>query len=336
MLLNKKQIAAILAAAAGVLWIYQKRNAILSVLTVFAYAAGFLVLLSPVCTVLEKRGFGSSVSAIASISMVLSAVVLLFSLLLPYLIVNTTTLLKKILPVATDIARNVLAFLNQSDYYQIQPQGLHQMLANLIPSLSAHAARGGITVASQSGKWIFSVILAYYLLRERKTVGYYLLLCFPVSSRIPALQAARGCRNALLGYLSGTIKTSVFVAAVMYVGLLLLDIENAFFLAVLMGLFEILPYVGPFLGAAPVVLSALSNGMQTAGMAILLVLLVQQIENSFAGPYFTATSTSIHPLAAIVSVFVFGSIGGVWGILLAIPVLVSVRSVLWSIQKYRR
>jgi len=332
---GKKHLATAFAVAAGVAFIYQNRYAVISILGVFAYAVGLLILLSPLCTALEKKGFTSSAAAVSSIGLVLMAIVMLFALFIPYLVLNTTVLMRRILPVAGDVVKKTISFLNQSSFYPIQPQNLHQLFTSTIPSISAYAARGGLAVASRSGKIIFSAILAYYLLCERETVVRYILLCFPIASRLSVLRAACGCRNALLSYLSGTLKTSLFVSAVMYIGLLLLDIENAFFLAVFMGLFEILPYIGPFLGAVPVVLSALSNGLQTAGLSLLLVLLVQQIENSFAGPYFTATSTSIHPLAAIVSVFVFGSIGGVWGILLAIPLLVSVRSVLWSMQKSR-
>ena len=70
-------------------------------------------------------------------------------------------------------------------------------------------------------------------------------------------------------------------------------------------------------------------GRVTAGQPILAV---QQIEGNFVTPYFTASSTSIKPLSALIGVFVLGSLMGLWGVVLAIPLIVTVRSVLWSIR----
>ena len=64
-----------------------------------------------------------------------------------------------------------------------------------------------------------------------------------------------------------------------------------------------------------------------------MVIVVQQLEGNFISPFFTASSTSIHPLAALVSVFVLGSLLGLWGILLAVPIVVTLRSVLWSMRQ---
>ena len=143
----------------------------------------------------------------------------------------------------------------------------------------------------------------------------------------------RGCRNAVMGYLSGVIKTSVFVFAATYLGLLVLGVRDALLLALFMGVFEILPYIGPMLASVPIVLSVLPMGLNTALLTLGLIVLIQQVEGNFVSPYFTASSTSIHPLAALVSVFVLGSLLGFWGILLAVPLVVTARSIFWSLQQ---
>ena len=87
------------------------------------------------------------------------------------------------------------------------------------------------------------------------------------------------------------------------------------------------------LAAIPIVLTTLSQGVYRALLALGVVLLVQQIEGNFISPYFTASSTSIHPLAALLSVFILGSLMGLWGILLAVPIVVTLRSVFWSLRQ---
>ena len=68
-------------------------------------------------------------------------------------------------------------------------------------------------------------------------------------------------------------------------------------------------------------------------LALAVIVLVQQVEGNFVSPHFTASGTSLHPLAALVSVFVLGSLFGLWGILLAIPVVVTLRSAIWSARQ---
>ena len=68
-------------------------------------------------------------------------------------------------------------------------------------------------------------------------------------------------------------------------------------------------------------------------LSLIVVVMVQQIEGNFITPYFTASSTSINPLSALISVFILGSLMGVWGIVLAIPLVVTLRSIMWSIRR---
>ena len=68
-------------------------------------------------------------------------------------------------------------------------------------------------------------------------------------------------------------------------------------------------------------------------LSLIVVVLVQQIEGNFITPYFTASSTSINPLSALISVFILGSLMGVWGIVLAIPLVVTLRSIMWIIRR---
>ena len=154
-------------------------------------------------------------------------------------------------------------------------------------------------------------------------------------SRGPVRNALIGCKNAAMGYLSGMVKTSVFVFFVTYMGLILIRVPNAFFLSVVMGLLEALPYAGPILAAIPILLSAATVSMQKTIYALLIIIAVQQIESNFAGPYFAASSTAIRPFTALAGIFVLGTFFGIWGILLAVPALTVIQSVIWSILQTR-
>ena len=329
----RRRVVFVLLLAAGGVYIYLHRSAFVNMLAVLLFSASFTLLLSPLCQRLECRGWTSAQAALASVGcLLLLALVVLLSFL-PYLVTHTVALIRRSAPMLNSMAQTCSTLLEQLGLHALQVQGLSDMLGATVSSMTAMLARGSVSIVTQAGRIGFALVITYYLLRERHLVANHLMLLIPLAWRTAFLSAMRGCRNAVMGYLSGVIKTSVFVFAATYLGLLVLGVRDALLLALFMGVFEILPYIGPVLASVPIVLSVLPMGLNTALLTLGLIVLIQQVEGNFVSPYFTASSTSIHPLAALVSVFVLGSLLGFWGILLAVPLVVTARSIFWSLQQ---
>ncbi len=329
----------VIAWAAGAVlvavYLYRKRQAVAGILMVFAFAAVFALLLSPACRALEKRGMRSSWAAAVTVFGFLLLLLLLLSAFVPYLIVHSAELIRRNAPTLLSILRQLGQLLQRMGMQGVGDLGSGNALAGVVSRVTAAAARGSMAIAAQAGQLFFALVVSYYLLTQRKRIGNELLLIVPLHRRASVLAALQACRNAAMGYLCGMFKTSVFIGAATYVGLKFLNVQDAFLLALFMGLFEILPYVGPVLASVPILLSCLPQGIDHALLALALLIFVQQLEGNFISPYFTASSTSIHPFAALVSVFVMGSLMGIWGILLAVPMVVLFRSVLWSLRQVR-
>ena len=316
-------------------FLYRKRAALLGMATVFAFAGAFTLLLAPVCRALEKKGMHPAWAAGIAVGGFVLAVLLIVLSFIPYLITRTIGLIRRNAPVWMAMLQQMGDMLDHMGLRGTGGQGLGDMLASMATGATALAARGSMAFAAQTGRIMFALVLSYYLLCERRRIANHLLLMVPSMRRAAVLSALMGCKNAAMGYLSGMLKTSAFVGVFTYLGLLLLGIQDALLLALFMSIFEILPYIGPVLAAAPILLSSLPLGWARTLMALALVVLVQQIEGNFITPYVTASSTSIHPLAALISVFVLGSLLGIWGILLAVPLTAAVFSLMGSLRKVR-
>lgn len=333
MTVSKKALLSALALALAALLVYQKRAAFFQIGAVLAFSCLFTLLLLPMCSFLEKKGLSSAAAALCCVLALLAATLLLVSSFIPYLVTRTVSLIRRLTPTLNNLLRDSGDLLKAFGFTGIREAGFPDALAAAMSRVTASIARSGMAVAAQTGRLVFALVISYYCLSERRLLGSHLLLCIPLRLRTSFLCAVRGCKNALLSYLSGLIKTSLFVGGATFVGLVLLGIPDALLLSLFMGVLEILPYIGPVLASVPILLSALSQGAVRAFIALLLVVLVQQAEGNIVSPYFTASSTSIHPLAALLSVFALGSLMGIWGVLLAIPLVVTVRSVLWSMQQ---
>lgn len=328
----KKGLLLTAAALAAAVFIFKKREALALLAAVLVLSCGFTVLLAPLCSRLERRGLSAPVSAAVSVSALVLSIALLLASFIPYLVAHCVDLIRTITPTLTGILAYLSQLLSGVGLNPGQGGRLTELMTASAAAVTGRLARGSVSFIRQAGTMGFSLVIAYYLLRERRRVSCHLILMIPIGKRTAFLRALQGCKTAVMGYLSGMLKTSLFVGLATFAGLALLGVRDAPLLALFMGVFEALPYIGPVLAAVPILLVTLPQGPGRALLSMLVVVLVQQIEGNFVSPYFTASGTSLHPLAALVSVFVGGSLFGLWGILLAIPFVVTARSVYWSVR----
>ena len=328
----KKGIAAMAALPLLFAFFYLTRKTWFSAAKILLLSGGFSLLAVPLCNRLEKQGMRKNAAALLGVLSI--ALVLFFFLLIfvPYLITGIIDFGKRIAP-------TLLMGIEQLDHELIRwgtnnsiKTDAAKMFASFLTPITARIAKGGIAFFAAAGHVIFALVIAYYLLTMRNLAKKYMLLLIPLHMRKMVVAALSGCANAVLSYLAGSLKTALFVSTATFVGLVLLGISDALLLAFFMGVLEFLPFIGPFLGALPILLAAIPLGISRSGLAMLLVFFVQQLESGIVGPYFTASSASIHPLTAIIGVFLGGSLFGIPGILLIIPTLIVARSIFWSIR----
>jgi hypothetical protein len=98
-------------------------------------------------------------------------------------------------------------------------------------------------------------------------------------------------------------------------------------LAILAGILELVPIIGPIISAIPIVLIGATDGIGGALAGLLLALAIQQIENNFLVPKIQGDATDLHPSIVIAGIVVGGSIGGILGAILALPVSAAFRDV---------
>lgn len=329
----KRRLIVLAGLILTVVFLYQKRRVFAQILSVFFLALLFTLMLAPLCKKLEQKGLQTSAAAALCIAALLALLTIVAAAFIPYLIAHSIDLIRRITPTLTGVTARLGDTLSQFGLQFQQKSSLTEVAASVMAALTSGIARTGFSFAKQAGELAFAVVIAYYLLKERIMLACHFQLLLPMDRRSSWITAALGCKNAILSYISGVLKTSAFVAGATFIGLSLLGVQDSLLLSLFMGVFEMLPYIGPVLASIPILLVTLPQGAAHAAAGLAVVILVQQIEGNFVSPYFTASSTSIHPLLALISVFVFGSLFGLWGILLAIPVVVTLRSLIWSMRQ---
>ncbi len=124
-------------------------------------------------------------------------------------------------------------------------------------------------------------------------------------------------------YLRGLVIVTLVVAVLFYIVLMIFNIKYAFFFAVFLALFNLIPYIGVFVSSVVVVLYSVATAdTMFVPIAILISLwLIQLFENNLITPYVIGSQVKLNPLVALIAIFVGASIWGVSGMILFIPIL---------------
>ena len=200
---------------------------------------------------------------------------------------------------------------------------------SLLPVITVAAGLLGTVVA-----YIIVPVWAFYLIKDRPALVAAAQRSLPAEWR-PDVQAVSTLTLRVFGqWLRGQLFLGITVGVATFIGLTILSVtvdpvfgRFAIFLSVIAGVFELLPIIGPILSAIPAILLALTAGPQAALAALILYLIVQQVENNLLVPKIQGDAVELHPTIVMVALVVGGSIGGLLGAILALPIAAASRDV---------
>ena len=177
-------------------------------------------------------------------------------------------------------------------------------------------------------------VWAFYLLKDRRELTVAVDRSLPPEWRADVWAIVRIVERVFSQWIRAQVFLGITVGVGTFAGLLILNAtvdpifgRFALLLAVIAGVFELLPIIGPILAAIPAVLLAMTAGPQAALAALVLYLLVQQLENNLLVPKIQGDAVELHPSAVMFSLVVGGAIAGLLGAILALPITAAGRNV---------
>lgn len=188
-----------------------------------------------------------------------------------------------------------------------------------------------ITAVTGTLAFVASLVIVpvwlFYVLNDQSQFMRTAVALIPARVRADVVNVARISDRILGKYLRGQLLLCVVVGVVTTIGLTALRVPFPAVLGLIAGIFEILPFVGPLLGAAPAVLVAVIQDPLLGLWTALLFIVIQQVENTVLVPRISGKAVELHP-ALIVLVLIIGSeVAGLTGAVLAVPVTAIIRDV---------
>lgn len=228
----------------------------------------------------------------------------------------------------------------------LEPEFVGTVLLRLVNAISSTLAQtglsapdteeiveAGLTAADAAISVITVLTLVFFWLISREVLQRFILALLPASQR----SGTRGAWNQIEGrmgyWLRGQLILMTTIGVLTTIAYLLLGLENAILLGVIAGLAEVIPIVGPAIGAIPALIVAVVSGGPELALAVAVVyVIIQVLEGQILVPVVMRRSVGLPPFIVIVSLLIGAAVAGLVGALLAVPVAAAGAVVLQNVQ----
>lgn len=206
------------------------------------------------------------------------------------------------------------------DYVQNLGDNLGPVLQNALNS-SGTLFSSLLSIGGIFGQVLLILLMSVYLMLDYSRVNSAMVHAFPRPWQPRVLEFSDQVGTAVGGYVRGQLLIATFIGVVVWLGLTMVGIPSAAAIGFLAGAFNIVPYLGPIIGATPALLLALT--LPNVALKVILVIVVfvtaNQIEGNFLSPYILSKTTDLHPVTVLVAILVGVALLGFAGALLAVP-----------------
>ena len=332
------------------------------ILMPFIYGAVIAYLLKPVCNCVEdflrrllpeKMGTAANMLAV-TVSLLFGILVVyaLIMMIVPQLITSVTTLYYTARNNLNDFVdwashQEIIAS-NQKllDFIETSYDNLQDTLDNIVrtklvpsmQSLLSGAALGVMSFVTFLKNIIIGVIVSVYLLASRKKFGQQckMILYSLIKPRWAdiILEEILYADKMFGGFINGKILDSAIIGVLCYIACLIFKFPSALLVSVIIGVTNVIPFFGPFIGAIPATLLILIQNPIKALWFVLFVLVLQQVDGNIIGPKILGNTTGLSSFWVLFAILLFGGLWGFAGMIVGVPLFAVIYDVIKKLVIY--
>ncbi|GMX62660.1 AI-2E family transporter [Paenibacillus elgii] len=307
------------------------------ILTPFAIALIISYVLNPVVTLLGARKVPRTMAVLLIYAVFITSATVVLMNLIPMFVRQLAELNDKMPDVAFK-AQSVVNGLNGLSFLPDSVRlGIQQSLSKLENGISLAIAEyiHGIGSTINTVFLLFIIpFVAFYILKDFQLIEKSTLAIVPKTHRKEIVSMLMDIDMALGNYIRGQFTVCMIVGLLAYIGYWLIGMPYALLLASVVAVFNIIPYLGPFLGAAPALIVASTVSWKMVLFVGLINTACQILEGNVISPQVVGRSLNMHPLVIIFALLVGGEIAGVTGLILAVPFFAVMKVILQHVFMY--
>lgn len=313
--------------------LYYLRDIVLSILTAIVIASA----VEPAARWFEKRKVPRALGVIIVYLLAFLIIALSFYLFVPAFLDNLAYIIAHL----PEYAQALEVWSLPGAFGEFSGAITVENIVNQIVGSLGIVAGGVFGVASNIFGGVLSfliiVVLSFYLAVQRDGISHFLRIVTPLKYESYVIDLWTRSQRKIGRWLQGQLILSVIVGIFVYLGLMILGVKNAFVLALLAAMFELIPLFGPILAAVPAIAVALIDGGISLGvMVLLLYVIIQQFENHLLHPLVVKKVVGVPALVVIIALLIGGTFAGFLGIILAVPIAAALMEYASDVERRKR
>ncbi|MEI8067492.1 MAG: AI-2E family transporter [Candidatus Shapirobacteria bacterium] len=301
--------------ALGLLWLIK------DVIVLFFVCFILMQAINPAVVRLEKFKVPRILGIVLIYLLILIAIVLSFAGIIPILIEQTTGLAKTL----PDLIKN-------ASFFGISTADLSSQF-KILESLPGGIANTAFAILSNLFSAIVILMVTFYLLLERKNMGDYSIKYFGQNTGSKIKKIIDQLEIRLGSWVSAEVLLMIIIGILSFIGYSLLGLKYAVALALIAGILEIVPNIGPIISVILASIIGFTVSPTIGLLTILVGTIVQQLENNLIVPKIMKETCNISPVITILLLMVGAKLGGVVGAIIAVPIYMTAEVIFKTLKK---
>ncbi|MDQ0229764.1 AI-2E family transporter [Metabacillus malikii] len=304
--------------------------------------AGILFFIfAPIVKLLEKGKVPRTIAILIPYIVFIGVISLVIAFVGPVLSEQVTDLVKNFPMFANEIVQFITQLTHTSEFEWVMEQKyvsldqIEETLTGFATSLPENITSSFTKVLGVVTNITLTLItvpfILFYMLKDGHKLPSTAVKVLPTTYRHEGLKIFQDLNETLSAYIQGQLIVSIFVGVGCFIGYSIIGLKYALVLGLVVAVANIIPYLGPFIGAAPAVIIGLLDSPGKALLAAIVVTVVQQIDGNFLSPLIIGKRLNTHPLTIILLLIGAGSFGGIMGMILAVPTYAMLKAVTLNI-----
>ncbi len=314
----------------------------MNLVTPFIWAFIIAYLLNPLLTLFERKlKFGRIGSLIIVYILLVGLITLLVTFVTPK-IIESIKVIKNNLPEYFSNTENwlitqssKLSFLNRYGVIDLLDENLNNIIDKFsgdISSTLSNIISSLINITSALLNFVLGIVISIYMLKDKeffsRQVKKLMYALYNTNKVEYLINLGKELNFVFSKYLIGKLIDSMIIGILCFVGLLIFRAPHALVISAIVGITNMIPYFGPFIGMIPAVIITLFYSPIKALWVVIFILALQQFDGLYLGPKILGTQVGLKPFWVISAIIIGGGLFGVLGMLLAIPISGMIRVVL--------
>ena len=220
-------------------------------------------------------------------------------------------------------------------------EAIIKKITELASEFDATSIISGITTAvskiiSGLGTFWLGLMVGFFLLIKFNEAPANLKLIIPTKYKKEVWGLLSRINYILNKFIRGTLYSSLIIFGATFIGLLILKVPAAIILAIFCAVTNVIPYIGPYIGAVPAIIIGFTVSPLTGILVIVILAVIQTIEGNILSPIIMGKTVKLSPVTILIGLLVFGYFLGMLGMIIATPIIAVIKEIiLFYNEKYK-